>query len=63
MDLFKNKRIRFLVGVLIIGMFIFVLAPSLKQVPGFRAVFKVVDKNQIDATPLFYTELEHDLPK
>jgi len=31
--------------------------------PGFRTVFKVVDTKQIDATPLFYTELEHDLPE
>jgi len=58
MNVIRNKYIRFLAAILCIVFFITVAAPLVKKLPVASEVFKVIDEKNIDATPLFYTEIE-----
>jgi len=59
MKFYTNKYIRFFAAILCIVFFITVAAPMIKKLPAASDVFNVIDEKNIDATPLFYTEIEN----
>lgn len=49
---------RLIAGVLGMGLFIFVLAPWIQKISAIKTVHDYIRENDMDATPLFYTESE-----
>lgn len=52
------KWAKFLLGICSILIFVFGIAPFLQRYEPIAAIHQYIQENDIDATPLFYTEAE-----
>lgn len=54
----RNGWIQLLIGIIGIWLFIFILTPLLTSTGKTAEIMEYIQENNIDATPLFYTESE-----
>lgn len=47
-----------LLGFFLIGIFMFVIAPWIREMPAVKPIADLIDERDLDAGALFYTEIE-----
>ncbi len=50
--------LKLLVGLGVVILFMFVIAPMGDRIPGFESVFKFIDDKNIKATAFYYTDID-----